>query len=122
MFYFLQGIFYISLSAVYLGFQQFILLLHPPYQFVFVLCLPLCFMFYHCAATHYYQKKFAVDFYLPAALGVAMYFAFGSFSQTELVEFGFKIEDISSFLVYKTVFHFWAILLLPAALKYFLRK
>lgn len=91
-------------------------------QHAVVILMPLLFV----ALNVYIQRKFAQDFdnsaYFSAIFGVATFAALGSFSQQELVELGFKVQEITTFTVFKIYFHTWAIVLLPIALRKFFKK
>ncbi|EEY09210.1 hypothetical protein COI_2178 [Mannheimia haemolytica serotype A2 str. OVINE] len=69
-----------------------------------------------------FKKEFDNQAYFSAIVGVALFAALGSFSKSELIELGFKIDDISTFFIFKLYFHTWAIVLLPVALKKFFKK
>lgn len=91
-------------------------------QHTIVIVLPILFIAIHQIIVRKFKKEFDNQAYFSAIVGVAIFAALGSFSQPELIEFGFKVESIHSFFIFKLYFHIWAIVLLPVALKKFFKK
>ncbi|HDL5154518.1 TPA: hypothetical protein RJ164_002433 [Mannheimia haemolytica] len=91
-------------------------------QHAIVIILPLLFIVIHELIVRKFKKEFDNQAYFSAIVGVALFAALGSFSKSELIELGFKIDDISTFFIFKLYFHTWAIVLLPVALKKFFKK
>lgn len=87
-----------------------------------VILLPMLFIAFHVTTKRKFKQDFDNQAYFSAIFGVAVFAALGSFSQAELIELGFKAEEIISFALFKIYFHTWAIVLLPVALKKFFRN
>lgn len=87
-----------------------------------IILLPMLFIAFHVAIKRKFKQDLDNQAYFSAIFGVAVFAALGSFSQTELIELGFKAQAIISFALFKIYFHTWAIVLLPIALKKFFKK
>lgn len=91
-------------------------------QHAIVILVPMLLIALHQHIVRRFKKEFDNHAYISAIAGVGVFSALGSFSQSELIELGFKVSEIHNFLIFKLYFHAWTIVLLPIALKKFFKK
>ncbi|VEH67301.1 Uncharacterised protein [Rodentibacter pneumotropicus] len=100
-----------------LGFTVKIGVFNENLQHFVVILVPMLLIALHQIIVRKFKKEFDNQAYFSAIIGVALFAALDSFSQSELIELGFKVTEIHNFLIFKLYFHVWAIVLLPIALK-----
>ncbi len=79
--------------------------------------VPAFFVLCHFLIKRKYQRDFDRLSYLSAVVCVAMCAGVGAFSQSEMIELGFKVERVLDYVTIKFLLYFWSLLLLPVVLR-----